>query len=102
MEYDNLVNFWKIETLIGNEDGRPFAYEVDRKFMDAIYEQASELTMVPYDSIITEINAGEGIGGFSGNLGLDTSISTLATISGIAARQLAKGILFITRKNAKT
>jgi hypothetical protein len=90
-EFDSLVNFWKVETLIGQEDGRPFAYEVDRLFMDAVYEQCTELTMVPYDGLSTEVHAGEGIGGFPGNLGLDTSISSLATIAGISSRNLSKG-----------
>jgi hypothetical protein len=98
VEFDNLVNDWKMETLIGQEDGRPFAYEVDHKFMDAIYDQCVELTMVPYDAIAsTEDLSGDGstnsngIGGYSGNIGLESSIMTLATISGAASKSFAKG-----------
>lgn len=98
VEFDVLVHDWKIETLIGQEDGRPFAYELDHKFMDAVYDQSLELTFIPYDAIVpaddvqNDISGiSNGIGGFSGNLGLDSSIMSLATIAGIASKSLQKG-----------
>jgi hypothetical protein len=89
VEYDTLVHDWKIETLIGQEDGRPFAYEVDHRFMDKVYDQAAELTLVPYEGLVTNEDPNSegiktnGIGGYNGNLGLDSSIVTLATIAGV-------------------
>jgi hypothetical protein len=96
VEFENLLQFWKIETLIGQEDGRPFAYEVDHKFMDSIYDQCMELTFIPYDTVMPdEFNnenpsVGNGIGGYSGSLGLDTTIITLASISGASSKSLPR------------
>lgn len=82
-EFDDLIQFWKIETAIGSEDGRPFAYEVDKKFMDTVFDQCIELTLIPYDmAIFSEVNQVNDIGGYPGSLGLDSAIMTLASISG--------------------
>lgn len=93
VEFDALVQAAKVESLIGQEDGRPFAYEVDHKFMDTIYDQCIELTMIPYDKtvILEEASSdnpssGNGIGGYSGSLGLDATIITLSTISGVSTK----------------
>ncbi|KAJ3322787.1 hypothetical protein HDV06_002648 [Boothiomyces sp. JEL0866] len=99
VEYEILVNDWKIETPIGQEDGRPFAYEVDHKYMDAVYEQCMEFTMVPFDAVSStddpgDIDAiGNGIGGYSGTLGLDTSVVSMATISGATNKSFSKNKL---------
>ena len=97
VEFDILLQATNIESLIGQEDGRPFAYEIDHKFMDTIYEQCTELTMVPYDKTIAleelasdNSTAGNGIGGYSGSLGLDATIVTLSTISGVSSKLFAK------------
>jgi hypothetical protein len=97
VEFDALVHAAKIESLIGQEDGRPFAYEVDHKFMDTIYDQCIELTMIPYDKtvILEEASSdnptsGNGIGGYSGSLALDATIITLSTISGVSSKMFAR------------
>lgn len=93
VEFDNLVQFSKVETFIGQEDGRPFAYEVDHKFMETLYDQCTELTLIPYDktsmmedSAIENPAAGNGIGGYNGSIGLDTAVITLSTISGVSSK----------------
>ncbi|KAJ3000741.1 hypothetical protein HDV02_003543 [Globomyces sp. JEL0801] len=99
VEFEVLVNEWRIETPIAQEDGRPFAYEVDRKMMDAVYDQAIAMTLVPYDIITTLVDPetgsnvvdGNGIGGFAGSLGLDSTVNSLASISGAANKAFAKG-----------
>jgi hypothetical protein len=96
VEYDTLVHHFGIETTIGHEDGRPFAYEVDHKFMDQVYSQAVEFTFVPYEGILTSDETTEptknNLGGFNGSLGLDSSINTLAAISGMTSK-LQKGLM---------
>ncbi|KAJ3269943.1 hypothetical protein HDV01_000789 [Terramyces sp. JEL0728] len=104
VEFQVLVNDWKIETPIGQEDGRPFAYEVDHKYMDAIYEQSMEFTMIPFDAVSSTDDSGDieakgnGIGGYSGNLGLDTSVISMATISGATNKSFSKNKLNRLRK----
>ncbi|KAJ3307179.1 hypothetical protein HDV03_002690 [Kappamyces sp. JEL0829] len=96
VDFEALLQHWQIETLIGQEDGRPFAYEVDHKFMDAIYDQCTELTFIPYDNIapdeVTSDNptSGNGIGGYAGSLGLDSTIITLASISGASSKTISR------------
>jgi hypothetical protein len=98
-EFDILVNYWKIETPIGQEDGRPFAYEVDRKFIDTFYDQCFELTLIPYDGagsnnepVMDGAPVGNGIGGFNGTLGLETSIASFIAITGITSKTVPKSL----------
>ncbi|KAJ3313302.1 hypothetical protein HDV04_002286 [Boothiomyces sp. JEL0838] len=96
VEFEILVNDWRIETPIGQEDGRPFAYEVDHKYMDAVYEQCMEFTMIPFDAVSStdepsdNDGIGNGIGGYGGSLGLDTSVISMATISGATNKSFSK------------
>lgn len=97
-EFDMLVNHWSLETLINQEDGRPFAYEVDHKFFDNIIEQALDSTLLPYDGITTSngdpIETAQEtkiLGGYPGNTNLDNLITSLAAISGVSAKTVSKG-----------
>jgi hypothetical protein len=96
VEFDQLVHEFKIETLIGQEDGRPFAYEVDHKFMDTVYDQCMEFTFVPYEPILASNDdtenptTGNGIGGYAGSLGLDSMIMNLSSISGASSKTFSK------------
>jgi hypothetical protein len=98
-EFDMFVNHWKLETMINQEDGRPFAYEVDHKFFDNLIEQALDSTLLPYDTVSTTsgdngpdiANETRVLGGFPGNTGLDSLITSLASITGVSAKTVPKG-----------
>ncbi|KAI9344820.1 hypothetical protein DFJ73DRAFT_494065 [Zopfochytrium polystomum] len=48
-EFEIQCTHHKIETKIGDEDGRPFAYEVEGRFTYKFSEQIIESTYLPYD-----------------------------------------------------
>lgn len=94
-EFDSLVNFWKLETAINQEDGRPFAYEVDHKFFDNLIEQSLDSTLLPYEYVSGAANGDASnetstLGGFPGNSGLESIITSLATITGGSSKMIPK------------
>jgi hypothetical protein len=96
-EFDMLANHWKLETGINQEDGRPFAYEVDHKFFDNLIEQSLDMTLLPYDYAASSENNADissethTLGGFAGNSGLDGLITSLAAITGSSSKSIPKG-----------
>lgn len=98
-EFDVYVNHWKLETMINQEDGRPFGYEVDHKFFDNLIEQSLDSTLLPYDTITSSNADGSSdlssetkiLGGFPGSSGLDSLISSLASITGLSGKTVPKG-----------
>ncbi|KAH6596262.1 hypothetical protein BASA50_005306 [Batrachochytrium salamandrivorans] len=94
-EYDILVAYWKVDTQINQEDGRPFAYEVDHKFFNNFTEQIMETSLAPYETIENSYDTKENVDNahpskFSGNSGLDSFVSTLAGISGYTHKSNTK------------
>ena len=94
IEYDLLVAHWKVETAINQEDGRPFAYEVDLKYFTNFVEQSYEFNLEPYANIVSNSNSNENSEGsnmrFSGNTGLDSFVSSLASLSGYSTKSSQK------------
>eukprot|EP00842_Homolaphlyctis_polyrhiza_P006956 jgi/Hompol1/84/HPOL_002445-RA len=99
-EFDLLVSHWQLETAIDQEDGRPFAYEVDHKFFDRFSEQTLEVSLAPYEPLNTSNDSSTSsddkfnASNFSGNSGLDSLTASLAALSGYAQKSSLKNTKF--------
>nr|KAJ3423215.1 Aminoacyl tRNA synthase complex-interacting multifunctional protein 1 [Polyrhizophydium stewartii] len=98
-EYDLLVSHWDVETPINQEDGRPFAYEIDHKFFNNFAEQSLQFSLAPYEAIQVgsdpgDASAREGPAQHSGNSGLDELTNSLANLSGYTQKSNTKSTRF--------
>jgi hypothetical protein len=86
VEFELLINFWDIQTMIHIEHGQSFAYEVENLFHEKLLQQSLEATPLPYDSLsIQETEKdlkADILAGFNGSIGLDQVVSSLSAITG--------------------